>query len=147
MVFASGQIVSYKTYNEKNQFTGFAVIIYDAKGSITDYEGVRCTQVTDNGKTTIITGDIKTYIETGDKYWHTLGVGVMRNSIITTSDGNRGLLHQSLIGISKGVRHYEEKVYISGKLVSETETFVNENNQIIISTIKNGSDTTKMVRQ
>lgn len=145
--FASGQIVKYKMYDGKNKFTGFATIIYDEKGSITDYNGVRYTQVTENGQTTIMTGEVKTYIKTADKYWHTLGVGVMRNCVITTSEGERGLLHQSLLGTNKGTRHYEETVYIAGKLVSHAETFVDEKDQIIVSTIKNGSDTIKMVRQ
>lgn len=146
-VFASSQIVKYKMYNGKNQFVGFATVIYDEKGSITDYEGVRFTQVTENGQTIITIGDIQTYIKTNDKYWHTLGVGVMRSSIITTSEGERGLLHQTLLGTNKGARHYDEKVYLGRKLVSEAETFVDEKDQIIISIIKNGKDVVKMVRQ
>ena len=64
LAFASSQIVKYKMYDGKNQFTGYAVVIYDEKGSITDYGGVRYTQVTENGQTIIITGELKTYIKT-----------------------------------------------------------------------------------
>lgn len=135
--FAKDTIISYKVYDSKNTFVGRAVMIYGDKGIITDYSGLRSLQVTENGETTITVKDFKIIIATGNNYWHRDGVGVMRNYVVQTSEGKRGMLYQTLHGTIGKSRIYNEKLYVEKVLVSETDTVIDEKDEIVEQKIKN----------